>query len=80
MNENNVRTILTRIEQRTDTYKRNMNIALDRSVLNNTRSEETLYSYITDFEKATDSLKQNFDARRSTTADVEEVLEQSIFY
>ncbi|MEO8071940.1 MAG: hypothetical protein ABI686_01720 [Acidobacteriota bacterium] len=79
VNENNVRTLLSRIEQRTDAYKRNMNTALDRSVLNNTRSEETLYSYITDFEKSTDSLKQNFDARRSTTADVEEVLNRAYF-
>ena len=79
VNENNVRTLLSRIEQRTDTYKRNMNTALDRSVLNNTRSEETLYSYITDFEKSTDSLKQNFDARRSTAADVEEVLNRAYF-
>ncbi len=78
-NENNVRTILSRIEQRTDAYKRNMNTALDKSVLDNTRSEETLYSYITDFEKATDSLKQNFDARRSTSADVEEVLNRAYF-
>ncbi len=79
VNENNVRTLLSRIEQRTDAYKRNMNTALDRSVLNNTRSEETLYSYITDFEKSTDSLKQNFDARRSTAADVEEVLNRAYF-
>ena len=79
VDENNVRTLLSRIEQRTDTYKRNMNTALDRSVLNNTRSEETLYGYITDFEKSTDSLKQNFDARRSTAADVEEVLNRAYF-
>ena len=71
--------ILTRIEQRTNTYKRNMNTALDSSILNNTRSEETLYGYITDFEKSTNSLKQNFDARRSTVADVEEVLNRAYF-
>ncbi len=79
VNENNVRVILSRIEQRTDTYKRNMNTALDRSVLNNTRSEETLYSYITDFENATDALKRNFDARNSTAANVEEVLNKAYF-
>ncbi len=79
VSDTNVRSLLTRIEQRTDTYKRNMNTALDRSVLNNTRSEEALYSYITDFEKSTDALKQNFDARRSTAADVEEVLNRAYF-
>lgn len=79
VNDTNVRSLLTRIEQRTDTYKRNMNTALDRSILDNTRSEQTLYSYITDFEKSTDALKQNFDARRSTAADVEEVLNRAYF-
>lgn len=78
-NESNVRTLLTRIEQRTDTYKRNMNTALDRSVLDNTRSEQTLYDYITAFENSTDALKQNFDARRSTSTDVEEVLNRAYF-
>ena len=54
-----------------------MNTALDRSVLNNTRSEQALFNYITEFENATDKLKQNFDARRSTQADVEEVLSRA---
>ena len=77
--DNNVRTLITRIERRTDLYKRNMSAALDRGVLDNTRSEETIYGYITDFENATDSLKRKFDARRSTTADVEEVLSRAYF-
>ncbi len=77
VSETNVRALLTRLEQRTDTYKRDMNVALDRSVLNNTGSEQTINSYIAEFEKATDSLKQNFDARRSTSADVEEVLNRA---
>ncbi len=77
VSDQNVRSILTRIEQRTDIYKRNMNTALDRSVLNNTRSEDAIMSYITNFENSTDKLKQNFDARRSTQADVEDVLNQA---
>lgn len=79
VSETNVRTLLSRIEQRTDTYKRNMNTALDRSILDNTRSEQTIYDYITAFENSTDALKQNFDARRSTAADVEEVLNRAYF-
>lgn len=79
VSENNLRTLLTQIEQRTDTYKREMNTALDRSVLNNTRSEQFLFASIRDFEIATDKLKQNFEARRSSNKDVEEVLNKAYY-
>ena len=79
VSESNVQSLLTRIESRTDSFRREINSALDRSILNNTRSEESLLAYIGDFENATDRLKQNFDARRSTTADVEEVLNRAAF-
>lgn len=77
--ERNVRSLLTRLETRTDSYKREVNTALDRSVLNDTRSETTIYGYVTDFENATDRLKQNFEARRSTAADIEEVLNRAYY-
>lgn len=77
--ERDLRNLLTQLEQRTDIYTREMRTALDRSYLNNTRSETTISAYIADFEKATDSLKQNFEARRSTSADVQEVLSRANF-
>jgi hypothetical protein len=77
--ETNVQTLLTRLETRTDAYKREINLALDRSVLNDTRSENAIVSYVTEFENATDNLRRNFDARRSTSADVEEVLNRAYY-
>jgi len=77
--DNNVMTLLTRLETRTDAYKREVGFALDRSVLNDTRSENAITSYITEFENATDSLKQKFDSRRSVMTDVEEVLNRAYF-
>ena len=74
-----VQTLLTRIETRTDAFNREMQSALDRSVLDNTRSESSVLSYISEFENATDRLKQNFDARRSTSNDVSEVLNRASF-
>ena len=79
VSDTNVNSILARLEQRTDAYKREMNLALDRSVLNNTRSEDSINQYITQFEAATDSLRRNFDARRSTAADVENVLSRAYY-
>lgn len=77
--ERDMRNLLTQLEQRTDAYRNEMRNALDRSYLNNTRSETTISAYITDFENATDKLKQNFDARRATSADVQEVLSRANF-
>lgn len=71
--------LLTGLETKTDGYKRSMNTALDSSVLNNTRSENAIQTYITEFENATDALKQNFDSRRSTKADVENVLSRAYY-
>ncbi len=77
--DNNVRTLLARLETRTDAYKREVNTALDKSVLNNTRSENQILTYISDFENSTDSLKRKFDSRSSVGADVEDVLNRAYY-
>lgn len=77
--DRDVQTLISRLETRTDAYKREINAALDRSILNNSRSEKSISAYIADFETATDKLKQNFNARRSTSADVEEVLNRAYY-
>jgi len=74
-----LRTLLNRIETRTDAYKSQMNTALDRSVLNRTRTEDNINAYITDFENATDALKQRFNDNRSVCGDVQEVLNRAAF-
>lgn len=66
--------LLTRIASRTDTFKRQMGRSLDRSVSNDTRSEGSISTYVADFENAADRLKQRFDGRESTGADVSDVL------
>lgn len=79
VSDSNVQTLISRIETRTDAYRREVNTALDRSVLNNTRSRDSIVAYINDFENATDKLRQNFDSRRSASADVEEVLNRAYY-
>ncbi len=74
-----VQTLLSSIETKSDNFKRSVNTALDRSVLNNTRSEDTIFAYITEFENATDRLKQRFDAKESTDGNVNEVLDRAAF-
>jgi hypothetical protein len=71
--------LLNRIEQRTDTFKRQAERSLDRSLWNGTRAEDSMAAYITEFENATDRLKQRFDARESTSADASEVLTRAAY-
>ena len=68
--DNQVQTLLNRIETRTDTYKGALNPTLN----NNSNRDNSIFEYITDFETAMDSLKQKFDSRSSAAADVENVL------
>lgn len=72
-------SLLNRIEQRTDTFKRQAERSLDRSLWNGTRAEDSVAAYITEFENATDRLKQRFDARESTSADASEVLTRAAY-
>ncbi|MEZ5425225.1 MAG: hypothetical protein R2747_03065 [Pyrinomonadaceae bacterium] len=74
-----IQALINSIESKTDVYKREMNTALDKSFLNNSKSEDAIFAYITDFENASDALKQNFDARKSSPTDVENVLNRAYY-
>lgn len=72
-----VQILLNRIETRTDTFKIQVERALDNSSADGTRREDTINMLVSDFESATDQLTDNFSSRRSTTGDVDEVLRRA---
>ena len=74
-----VRGVLTRIENKTDTFKRQLDSSLDRARWNNTSQDENLQAFVTDFENATDRLKQRFDANRAIGSDVSDVLTRAAY-
>lgn len=75
-----VQNLLSSIESKTDIFRRQMDAALDNNRRwNNTQREENVTEYITNFENATDELKNNFDRRTSTDANVREVLNRAMF-
>ena len=74
-----VNTLLRRVENRTDTFKRNMEVALDRSPVNNTNQEDRIADFIRDFETATDSLRRQFDSRQAVSSEVNEVLNRATY-
>jgi Skp family chaperone for outer membrane proteins len=55
--------IIRNVEQRTDTFVRQFDTALDNSRLNGTRREDNLNQRARDLESATDELRREFDRR-----------------
>ena len=72
--DSQVQTVIRRIETRTDTFRQQIDRWESR---NNSQFRDQMAAYVTDFETATDSLTTNFTSRRSTSADVQEVLNRA---
>jgi hypothetical protein len=74
-----VRTLLARIETRTDTFRREVDLSLNRSPLNSTNREDRISDFVGDFETATDALRRGFDTNRNVDNEVNEVLNRAVF-
>jgi len=72
--EAQVRNLIRQIENKTDVYRNRMGNALDRSRFDGRPQEEEIMNYISEFESSTDRLRDRFNSRQSTVADVNEVL------
>lgn len=75
-NDNYMRQLLNRIETRSDRFSNLLPNALDRSNVDGTRREDNINRLVTDFEHATDQLKQRFSNGQSTASDAETVLRE----
>ena len=78
-NEAQLRALIQRIENKTDTYKNRMGNALDRSAYNGRPEEREIKDYISEFENATNRLRDRFNNRQSTGADATEVLNRGLY-
>jgi hypothetical protein len=76
-NDSYMLSLINRIEQRADRFSNSLENALDRSSLNGTSREDEVNKMLTDFEAATDQLKDRFNRRQSATSDAEEVLRRA---
>lgn len=68
--------LLRRIENRADRFKNSIGRALDRSSIDNTRREENINQLVSNFELATNNLRDRFRSRASTESDVRAVLDR----
>lgn len=74
-----VRTLVNRIDTRTGNFRTAVDRALNSSTLNRTGSEDSINNYVSDFQTATNNLRNNFNSSRDTSADVQEVLNRAGF-
>lgn len=76
-NDRQIRNLLTRIEQRTDTFKYQVDRSLDNGGLNNSRSEDYINELVGNFENVADRLKQNYASDSNISNQVREVLNRA---
>lgn len=75
-NDNYVRQVLQRLETRTDRFSNLLPNALDRSRLDGTDREDDVNKMVTEFEAATDRLRDRFNNQQSTLTDAQDVLRE----
>ncbi|MFY9620614.1 MAG: YMGG-like glycine zipper-containing protein [Pyrinomonadaceae bacterium] len=75
-NDRYMRQVLQRLETRTDRFSNLLPNALDRSRLDGTDREDDVNKMVTDFEAATDRLKDRFNNQQSTITDAQDVLRE----
>jgi len=74
VSEQELRSLITRIENRANRFRVSMSAALNNSRYNGRNREDSLNELVQTFETATNRLRDNFNGRQSTTGDVQEVL------
>ena len=75
-NDNYMRQLFNRLETRTDRFSNLLPNALDRSRLDGTRREDDINELVTNFEYATDQLKERFENGQSVATDAHLVLQR----
>lgn len=73
------RNLIIRLDTKTAQFRSYTQASIDRSPINGSNREDRIAEFITDFESAATSLRQDYDARRDVTADVQEVLNRALF-
>ena len=74
VSDREVTKLLDQIKKESDRFRKGLKDALNKSRFNSTEREADINAYVKDFEEQTKRLKDNFDAHRSTTGDVDAVL------
>ena len=77
ISDREVARLLDRIKSKTNTFRGSLKKALNKSRLDRTQREEDINAYVKAFEDETKRLDDHFDHHKSTTADVDLVLQRA---
>ena len=77
ISDHEVARLLDRIKSKTSTFRDSLKKALNQSRIDRTQREDDINAYVKAFEEETRRLDDNFDHHKSTTADVESVLNRA---
>jgi len=77
VSDKDVERILRSIEQQSDRFRSALDSSLDKSRLNGTHEEDDINRFVKDFYERTKTLREHFDHHKSTSADVQAVLDQA---
>jgi hypothetical protein len=77
VSDQELRQLITRIENRADRFQASVAAALNNSRYDGRNREDNINEFVQNFETATNRLRDNFNNRQSTTADVQEVLNRA---
>lgn len=69
-----VRQLIIRIENRTNGFRTDLDSGLNASAINNTRAEDNINTFVSEFDDSVRRLHERFDRRQSTATDVQAVL------
>ena len=76
LSDKEVEKIIERIEKQSDKFRSSLDAALDSSRLNSTSREDEINAYVKEFYESTKRLRDRFDERKSTSPDVQAVLDR----
>ncbi len=77
VSDREVETILKRIEQQSDRFRSALDSSLDKSRINGSREEDDINRFVKQFYEETKKLRDHFDHHKSTSADVQSVLDRA---
>ena len=77
VSDREVETILRGMEQQSDRFRSALDSSLDKSRLNGTNQEDDINRFVKEFYESTKTLRDRFDDHKSTSADVQNVLDRA---
>jgi hypothetical protein len=75
--ERNVRQLINRVERRTSDFRVSLDASIDGSRIDGTRREDNINQFVMDFQNSVTRLRQSFNQRQASSADMQDVLNRA---